>query len=355
MKTICFNILNGAANQLPQLHQLSDAGAGQDLMHLTPTRDTEMIVYGQALTALPGVAQGNGLLSNGGISPAVLSRGLLQMFYKAGYSIEFNSFNFNVATPQVAPQCKTPISAPHWLSVNHHVGGLNVDCQAIVEQQLLPTLISQSERNCISILAECGVGGTTFSTLWLRLLSGRPLTPAGSTQDRQKLARKAAILAQLEADYRVGGDDFRLASLLENSEFHDQIQRAICGLVRRWPRHLPLPYFAGGMMFVAPLLAARKAGWFDQSVTIATTSWVRKGDGGYMLQHLGEGDRVHSSLTNFNHSTLGCLNVYEQGQVVEGCGLGGTLVLAEQLGWAESDIIAALEHAVHQHLIHFPN
>ncbi len=346
MKTICFNIINGAATHLPGLHQLSDAGVGQNLMHLTPTRDTELITSGQSVTPLPGIqSSGDGLLSNRGVSPAVLTRGLLRMFYKAGYRIEFNSFNFNVPLPQVETQ--------EWLGVNQHFGGINSDTDTLVNEHLLPTLTSQAERNCISILAECGVGGTTFSTLWLRLLTGLRLSPAGSTQDKQKLASKSAILTQLEQVYLHDNREFELDKLLADAQFHDEIQQAICGLVRQWPSHLPLPQFAGGMMFVAPLLGARRAQELTQSITISTTRWVLKGDGLHILNHLDSDDVINANTTSFNASVMDCLNVYEQGQVVEGCGLGGCLVLAEELGWSEQKIIESLEQAVHCHLSHF--
>ncbi len=346
MKTICFNILNGAATHLPGLHQLSDAGVGQNLMHLTPTRDTELITCGQSKTPLLGIRlSGDGLLSNRGVSPAVLTRGLLRMFYKAGYQIEFNSFNFNVPLPRVEQQA--------WLTVNQHFGGINSDTNNLVNKYLLPTLTSQAERGCFSILAECGVGGTTFSTLWLRLLTGLRLSPAGSTQDKKKLAVKSKILNQLEQTYRHDNHKFELGKLLADTQFHDEIQLAICTLIHQWPSHLPLPNFAGGMMFVAPLLAARHANTLNQAVNISTTRWVLHGDGLHVLNHLSDDDIINANTTNFNYSSLNCLNVYEQGQVVEGCGLGGCLVLAEELGWSEQNIIESLEQAVHCHLNHF--
>ncbi|WP_299794887.1 hypothetical protein [uncultured Shewanella sp.] len=346
MKTICFNILNGAATHLPGLHQLSDAGVGQNLMHLTPTRDTELITCGRSRTPLPGIkVTGDGLLSNRGVSPAVLTRGLLRMFYKAGYRIEFNSFNFNVPQPEVEEQA--------WLSVNNHLGGIDSDTDSLVSDHLLPTLTSQAERGCFSILAECGVGGTTFSTLWLRLLTGIRLSPAGSTKDKQKLASKSAVLTQLEQTYLDENQHFNLDSLLGDTQFHDEIQRAICSLVRQWPNHLPLPQFAGGMMFVAPLLAARRAEKFKHAIKISTTRWVLKGDGFHVLNHLDKKDVISANNTRFTTSSMECLNVYEQGQVVEGCGLGGCLVLAEELGWSEIKIIESLEQAVHCHLNHF--
>jgi hypothetical protein len=346
MKTICFNILNGAATHLPGLHRLSDAGVGQNLMHLTPTRDTELITCGRSQTPLTGIQfSGDGLLSNRGVSPAVLSRGLLRMFYKAGYKIEFNSFNFNVPKPLTNRQ--------EWLTVNQHFGGINSDTDELVKQHLLPILADQAERGAISLLAECGVGGTTFSTLWLRLLTGFRLSPAGSTQDQEKLAIKSAILAELEQEYLQDNPQFDLDKLLENRKFHDEIQQAICTLISEWPTKLPLPTFVGGMMFVAPLLAARKAKHLQQAIRISTTRWVLQGDGFHILNHLNDDDKINVNNTQFNTSTLDCIKVYEQGKVVEGCGLGGCLVLAEELGWSEQDIIKALEQAVHSHLNHF--
>ncbi|MGS0681598.1 hypothetical protein ACVBIL_10580 [Shewanella sp. 125m-7] len=346
MKTICFNILNGAATQLPSLHQLSDAGVGQNLMHLTPTRDTELIVCGQSQTPLPGLSiRGNGLLPNRGISPAVLTRGLLRMFYQAGYKIEFNSFNFNVPRPQVTSQ--------DWLSVNQHFGGINSNAERLVSEHLLPILTSQAQRGCISILAECGVGGTTFSTFWLRLLTGLRLSPAGSTLDKDKLASKSQILAQIEQQYLAENSKFNLDDVLADTQFHDDIQKAICLLVRHWPSPLSLPHFAGGMMFVAPLLASRQAKFLNQAVKISTTRWVLQGDGFHVLNHFNAGDEINANTTNFNASTLECLNVYEQGIVVEGCGLGGCLVIAEELGWSEQQIIDSLESAVQLHISHF--
>ncbi|EDQ01634.1 hypothetical protein [Shewanella benthica] len=347
MKTICFNILNASATHLPDLHKLSDAGVGRNLMHYTPTRDTELIVCGQSQTSLPGVkVSGDGLLLNRGVSPAVLTRGLLRMFYQAGYKIEFNSFNFNVHRPRVTQQS--------WLSQNQHFGGLDADTSTLVGEHLLPTLVEQSERGCISILAECGVGGTTFSTFWLRLLTGLKLTPAGSTTDQHKLANKAEILRQLERRYLAGNDsEFNLDKLLGDPEYHDSIQQALCELLSRWPENMALPQFCGGMMFVAPLLACRQANKLAQAVTINTTRWVLQGDGQQILDYMQPWYRLNVHSTNFNTSKLDCLKIYERGQVVEGCGLGGCLVLAEQLGWEETDIIQALEQAVEQHLNHF--
>ncbi|MGL4614976.1 MAG: hypothetical protein ACRCVV_13975 [Shewanella sp.] len=352
MATICFNILNACATQLPCLHQLSDAGIGPDLMHLTPTRDTELIINGHCITQLPNdLIPNTGLLSHGGISPAVLTRGLLRLFHKAGHHIEFRSFNFNVKRPKTGKQS--------WIS-QQHFGGLGQDCQAMIQQDLLPCLIHQAQRGCISLVAECGVGGTTFSTLWLRLLTGLQVSPAGSTTDSHKLASKEILLQQLAQEYWAESDGdkrFNLDTLLSKSRYHDHIQQALCLLFKLWPRHFSLPKLCGGMMFVAPLLAYRELAYrdgqvWDHPVSIYTTRWVAQGEGQRILNFLAAQDTLQVHSSHFNQSTLHCLKVFEQGQVVEGCGLGGALVLAEELGWSETDIIAALTLAVTEHLNH---
>jgi NaMN:DMB phosphoribosyltransferase len=51
-------------------------------------------------------------------------------------------------------------------------------------------------------------------------------------------------------------------------------------------------------------------------------------------------------VTDFIQSSYRALHLYEQGYVVEGCGLGGSLVFAEQLGLSQQQIIECLDAAV---------
>ncbi len=55
--TICFSILNAVAS-LPDLHNLSDAGAGAGLMGFTPASNSEMIASGHDITRLQVYEQG---------------------------------------------------------------------------------------------------------------------------------------------------------------------------------------------------------------------------------------------------------------------------------------------------------
>ncbi|CAM4454071.1 hypothetical protein [Shewanella livingstonensis] len=354
-KVIVFNILNAAATQLEELHGISDAGAGKNLMHLTPTRDSEFISTGAhqtPLTTLPNPTQLTlqGLLANGGISPAVLTRSLLAYFNSLGYVIKFRSYNFGVLKPTGKPS--------DWINCCVHYGGENAADSDQTRMHLQRELQQQAISGHISVVAECGVGGTTFSTLWLRLLTGLTISPAGSTKDSNKLAKKSAILRDLELEYRLLQSDFNPETLLSNPRFHDEIQAAIYTLMSHWPANLRLPRFAGGMMFVAPLIAALQRN--DAAMTnkmpmqgnIDTTRWVC-GDGvdiAPVLRLLPSSWTFRVNRTHFAKSRFSCLQVFEQGIVVEGCGFGGLLVLAEELGITQENIISVLENACEQHI-----
>ncbi len=354
-KVIVFNILNAAATQLDELHGVSDAGAGKDLMHLTPTRDSEYIATGRhqtPLTMMPTPTERSlqGLLDNGGISPAVLSRSLLKYFNDLGYKIKFRSYNFGVKKP-------TGITS-HWIDCCRHYGDENTSQRDKTSLQLQRELQQQASSGNISIVAECGVGGTTFSTLWLRLLTGIPILPAGSTKDENKLKKKSLLLDQLEQEYRLMYTDFNPQALLSKQRFHDEIQAAIYQLISTWPSRLPLPRFAGGMMFVAPIIAALQSNDVDMKNKrtipgqIDTTRWVM-GDGvqiAPVLNLLPASWNCRVNQSHFSDSRYSCLQVFEQGIVVEGCGFGGLLVLAEELGITQDTIVDILENACEQHM-----
>ncbi|MBY6019725.1 hypothetical protein KUW04_18280 [Halomonas denitrificans] len=347
MKRLSFTIINTVA-RLPELHRLSDAGAGANLMHLTPARDSEIIAYGEARTSVPaprpGTLPAQGLLSNGGISPAVLVHGLLKGLSQHGVEVHFASFNIGVPAPKSVGQTPSPLASVR------HFGG-----ESATAEQLLPTLLDhmlqQTRRGATSILSECGVGGTTFSTLWLRGLTGLPLSPAGSTQCPQKLAHKAALLAQLEQAHLSQG--FALHRALATPGAHDPLQKVLCELVSRWPDSTPLPRFGGGMMLLAPLMACEQAGTLSQSAHIDTTRWAVAGDAQQLLPRLADRIHIHSHHTQFGDSRHACLHRYEQGEVVEGCGLGALLVQLESLPLPDGTLMGWLDEAVDAHLQRF--
>ncbi|WP_282109559.1 hypothetical protein [Shewanella algicola] len=354
-KVIVFNILNAAATQLDELHGVSDAGAGKDLMHLTPTRDSEYIATGShqtPLTMMPTPTERTlqGLLDNGGISPAVLSRSLLKYFNDIGYKIKFRSYNFGVKKPTG--------KSSQWIDCCRHYGGENTLQRDETSMQLQRELQQQANSGNISIVAECGVGGTTFSTLWIRLLTGIAISPAGSTKDKSKLEKKSRLLDQLEQEYRLIHTDFNPHTLLSKQRFHDEIQAAIYQLMSKWPSKLPLPRFAGGMMFVAPIIAALQSKDVDMKHKrtipghIDTTRWLI-GDGvqiAPVLNLLPASWTCRVNQSHFGHSRYSCLQVFEQGIVVEGCGFGGLLVLAEELGITQDTILDILENACEKHM-----
>lgn len=359
-KTLCFNLINSVA-ELSQLHRISDAGAGQGAMQYTPARDTELLAYGQILTQLPPLPSSSehlsraqqqflaqGLLGSGGITPAVLVHGLLRLFSEAGYAIQIRSFNFSDApVPQTQTQTQTQASSQDWLIEHYSAAELG---QSGLLQLLLDSLQTQAASGVLSLLAECGVGGTTLATLWLRGLTGLALTPAGSTNAPDKLKAKVLLLQQLQQQHL--SQPFALSYMLSQPDAHDALQLALCYLAQNWSAELPFPLLAGGVMMLAPLLACQQTGWFEGDCRIATTRWVLDAGCESLLAQLPDNYQLLTHQSRFWHSLHPCLHRYEQGQVVEGCGLGGMLVLAEQHGFSQPQIIAALDAAVAAYLQH---
>ncbi|WP_153914559.1 hypothetical protein [Shewanella sp. TC10] len=341
--TIVFNIINCAATQLPQLHELSDAGAGKGMMQLTPPRDSELMTQGSDAAVYRYGSFNSGLLTNGGISPAVLTLGLMRLLHQHGYHIEFRSYNFGTQKPNDG--------CGDWLSHCQHFGGEKANVSELVENQLVPDLQKQARQGHISILAECGVGGTTFATLWLRLLTGLKLSPAGSTKVETKLTRKELLIAELEKEYRSQFWSFEPEKLLTNNRYHDPLQFALYRTFQSWPTCLPRPIVAGGMMMMAPLVASQ-INKISLPAYIATTRWVMADATISKLipAILPPGYQVKLHRSSYAKSRHACLRVFEEGLVVEGCGLGGMMVLAEQLIGSQDKILEALENAVDLHI-----
>ncbi|WP_028115352.1 hypothetical protein [Ferrimonas senticii] len=332
MTKVCFNIINTIA-PLDDLHRLSDAGLGAGLMRLTPARDSEIILYGRPLT----LSGEHGLLSNGAVSPAVLVHGLFRLLHRHGIELEFRSFNFGVPLPKTTNQ---PVP---WLI--SHYGGEQADTAAL-SQQLLDCLLQQQADYCL--LAECGVGGTIMASLWLSGLAGTSLQLPSSTLQSQKLVSRQRRLAELDKQHLSAG--FELARMLTEPDAHDPLQWALCHLLTHWPSVRPLPILAGGIMLLAPLLACQpQTGRCPTQ--FATTQWLWRSPQVQQQFALAFDCKVQLPTVDFYQSRHNALHRYEQGQVVEGCGLGAMLWLSQHLGCSDSQIMTALDAAT-EHYLH---
>lgn len=337
MSWINFIIFNSVA-PLPELHQISDAGAGKNLMQLTPTRDAELIACGRANTTLDGQLSGSPVIGSQSVTPAILVHGVLRAMQTQGLKVRLHCYQLGLEQlPDFSGSVLDEIVC-HQCDIG--------DEAELIRQQLLPELARQASAAERHVVAECGVGGTTFATLWLRRWLDQSITLAGSTKDPEKLAIKEQILAHLGQQFAHFPCDVQ--HFLQNNQASDPVQRALSALLMtpcedNTPLELKL---AGGMMFVAPLLAIGPDA-IQHRLQISTTRWVLDGkDAQVVLSKLPPAYRVIPSTTDFGLSLYRALHLYEQGYVVEGCGLGGSLVLAEQSGLSQQQIIDSLDAAV---------
>ncbi|PVZ70372.1 hypothetical protein [Pelagibaculum spongiae] len=351
---ICFSMINCAATELPQLHLLSDAGAGVGLMDMTPALDAEIIASGYHLTEIPGITA-QPFLSSGAVSPAVLVHGLLKAFQQRGHLVQMKVYSFALDhLPQIADYQLDGYQ--HWFCQSENI-------EDFVQTLLLKELRQEADQQSISIVGECGVGGTTFSTLWLNLLFNQQFPPVGSTAKAEKLQRKLALINQLQQQFVTENSSLTSTDqLLSSSNYHDHFQRVVLAMAKNLA-DFPLSFeplkhkaiLAGGLMYLAPILAALKLNEISKEALVDqleqwTTRWIYQG----VDSHLSIEKDIQPSLavkthqTNFSLSRHQSIRLYEQGQVVEGCGLGGCLVLAEQLGMTEAEIIQVLDNTVDQ-------
>ena len=352
--TICFSILNAVAT-LSDLHNLSDAGAGKGLMGYTPANNSEMIALGRDITSLPGVTP-QPLLSNGGVTPALLTHALLQLFRQAGHKVVMRIYNLNLPVqPSIDTDESKLDSVELWSCSKQGI-------QQLVNQTLLPNLQQEDQDGWISILGECGVGGTTYSNLWLSLLLKKNLAGAGSTIDPEKLRQKQALVERLKQRYLSNHTSLSTHSLFASECTHDDFQIAVVYLLQglaKQHRKNPL-MLAGGLMYIAPwmMLNYQYPGLAEKLKNKAvqtTTRWVYQDVWTQFDHDALPGCDIEAVLseTDFQKSRHKCLQLYEQGIVVEGCGLGGCLVLAEQQGFIERDILAAMDGYVDNHIASF--
>lgn len=327
-----FITLNSVA-PIKNLHQISDAGAGKGLMQLHPTRDTELIVCGMANTLLEGKAFPSPVLSNGSVTPAILVHGIFKALREQGHKIRLHCYQLGLDSVPDFHGCELDEVITHYCKVGEEA--------ELVEQTLIPELRRQQLNGEEHLIAESGIGGTTFATLWLQRWIDNNLWFAGSTKDKKKLAlKRTAINELLEKTEHL---PLEANAYTGNSEYSDPVQRACCALLES---DLDKVNFAGGAMIFAPIIAMQKTTRVKE-VSVATTRWVLDAeDSKTVAKALPDNCELRIPKVKFHQSDFHAIRMYEDGYVVEGCGLGACLEFAERHGLQDSDLVASLDKAV---------
>jgi NaMN:DMB phosphoribosyltransferase len=345
-----FVILNGVA-PIDALHKVSDAGAGAGLMQLHPTRDAELIACGRANTLLNGVESPSPVVDTGIegqdiVTPAILVHGVLMALQARGFKVRLHCYQLGLAATPDFTGCRLDDVVVH-----HCLLGAEAQ---LIRATLVPELLRQAATGEAHLIAESGIGGTTYATLWLRRwLNDAELWFPGSTKDPDKLDIKAQIIETLMAQTAT----VPIEPLVYTSStiYSDPIQRACCALLSS---ELPSLWLAGGVMMFAPLIAMHGAssseinGVMNRAIKVAslrimTTRWVLESEHACRAANgLPKRCELKTPKVNFSDSMFEAIRMYEQGHVVEGCGLGAVLVFAEEQGICQKQLLASLDEAL---------
>ncbi|CAM3607349.1 hypothetical protein VA7868_03532 [Vibrio aerogenes CECT 7868] len=332
MSWLNYITLNAVA-PVPELHQISDAGEGAGLMQLHPTRDTEQIACGHANTRLNGEYRPSPVTGNGLVTPAILVHGLFQALRKKGFRIRLHCYQLGLDNTPDLTGCKLDEVVVHHCQTGEEA--------RLMQDELIPELKRQAEAGEAHLIAESGIGGTTFATLWLRRWLDLSLWFSGSTTDPQKLAIKSRLLESLWN--QSSGLPSDVNCFRQDHGLSDPVQRACCTLLET---ALPSLNLAGGVMMFAPVIAMH-GHTAVKELSLLTTKWVLDSrDARIAAASLPDNCIFTTSKASFLHSQYPAIRMYEQGYIIEGCGLGACLVFAEQHGLSEQEIIDSLDRAV---------
>lgn len=322
-----------AVAPIHNLHEISDAGAGEGLMSLHPTRDTELIACGKANTLLREEYLPSPVLGNGSVTPAILVFGIFKALQKLGIRIRLHCYQLGLDSMPDFSGCQLDETVVHHCKVG--------DEARLIREQLLPELKRQYLCGEDHLIAESGIGGTAFATLWLRRWVDTNLWFAGSTKDQHKLATKKTVIQELEV--ATANLATEVEQFVASTNYSDPVQRACCALLQE---ELPQINFAGGAMIFAPIIAMSGSSKV-QRVNAATTKWVMQSPHSLQVaKELEHCCNLHIPKVNFHNSKYQALRMYEQGYVIEGCGLGACLDYAERHGLQGDDLINSMDTVV---------
>ncbi|WED24643.1 hypothetical protein L3Q72_17360 [Vibrio sp. JC009] len=324
--------LNSVA-PVPNLHEISDAGAGEGLMQLHPTRDTELIACGRANTLLAGEYLPSPALGNGSVTPAILVHGIFKALQKKGFKIRLHSYQLGLDNVPDFSDSELDDVVIHQCKLGEE--------ENLIRNELIPELMRQAENGEEHLIAESGIGGTTFATLWLRHWLDEKLWFAGSTKDPEKLAVKSRVLEMLQQ--QAGGLGLDAEKFTRDMNLSDPVQRACCTLLAA---DLPSLHLAGGAMIFAPVIAMKGKTQVEK-LAVGTTRWVlESSDAKVTAQALPDNCALFMPKTDFTRSEFDAIRMYERGYVIEGCGLGACLVFAEHHGLTQTEIMTSLDLSV---------
>lgn len=367
---ISFAILNSCTSL--QDYELSNAGAPRK-QHMTPTMDFNFIVEGKVKdsTLKMGISP---ILPNKGVSPAVLTRGLLESVKKGSkHNVDTYSLNqclsirpddrisMNKEAKPLSRQFLINRGSPKQDLLLKHERVSEIDYGASPLQRKMcedhaDFLYKKFMSSDILVIGECVPTGTITSSAIASLIFAHPIEDlyiSGSTPNsgyvgemslvaKRRISSAKSLIDNLP-DYQKASQQSVLEAIADLS------QRTLYLFLKMLREKHPMGVsnkkiiLAGGWHVAIPYIVALKHA--DSSllaqITLATTRWVldpyvpprgldlRKALNRAEFEHF---PYVASDMIMDRFKGYEEIAPYFQGEIKEGCGAGGAMCLANLLG-----------------------
>jgi uncharacterized protein (TIGR00303 family) len=320
---------------------ISAAGLTPELRRLTPAVDSELVAFGRA-----SVSGRTSVLTEEMVSPAVITRACAQML---GWQLHI--FDCGVFVKPNVDLISVGHGAANCLSTGKAMSRSRV--QNLLESGL--AWGSRLARQCdYLIVSECVPGGTSTALALLTLL-GYKCTGlvSGSVLDGNHRGKERLLQLGLAS---IGGKPIGIEDdpLWAVAKMGDPMQPFAAGMALSAARSVPV-ILAGGSQMLAvyalqkALLKTLPKASEPRALGVWTTKWVAA-DVRANSKELSKlvGAPMACAKLDFSKSHLPGLRNYENGQVKEGVGAGAALIATALAGFAESDILGAIENTFAQ-------
>ncbi len=315
---------------------ISAAGATPADRRLTPAIDAEALALGKTLSAASLPVSPAGI-----VSPVVITRACLRLLEMSVSVIDCG--------------CFVPPQLPH-----AGVGRRVAQCLSTGEALTIGTCDELFERGLAAgkdmgstveymLLAECVPGGTSTAAA---LLAGLGYKTSGmissSLPDAPPSLRRKLIDQGLKAA-KLSNQAVRKNPLLACAALGDPMQPFAAGLAIGYSCSGPLFLSGGSQMLAVYALAkemvrARRLNWAPEAVAVCTTKWVAF-DAQSKAKKLADlvGAPLLAACPDFTQSRHAGLAAYEDGNVKEGVGAGGSMIASYLRGASPTTIMTSID------------
>jgi uncharacterized protein (TIGR00303 family) len=315
---------------------ISAAGSTAAERRMTPAVDAEALVLGRPVS-LPRLPTS----PNGIVSPVVISRAALQLSNVPTKVVSCGTF----WSPAAELSCTFTGNGPARCVSTGRAMSLHIVEQLFANGLALGKKLSQELD--YAVVGECVPGGTTTAQALLLALGHKAhglvssSLPGGNHSLKSQLV-SAGLAAALAGNSDLNSDPLRAAGAVG-----DPMQPFAAGFVLGAGKHIPV-LLAGGTQMLA-VFALMKAMPHYQSlpgetVAVATTKWVatdKSANPAQIARLLGA--PMLASCPDFRKSRHAGLRAYEEGNVKEGIGAGGSMALAYMKGFSAREIQEAID------------